>query len=234
MHGRHSMIYETILFDFDHTLFDSDTSEREAFATTLRAAGMTDLDGHFTRYRTINEELWAMVETGAMAAADVRTERFVRLVDVTGMALDPLRLADDYAAAMGLSGGLFPDVEPVLARLAARARLALVTNGLTEIQQPRIDRTGIARFFDVVVISSAVGHAKPDPAFFDVVFEWLGDPPRHSALIVGDSLTSDMAGGAAAGIDTCLYNPGGRSRPPGAPVTHEIRVLAELLDLVGC
>jgi 2-haloacid dehalogenase len=51
--------------------------------------------------------------------------------------------------------------------------------------------------------------------------------------MVGDSLTSDIRGGTAFGIDTCWYNPNGKIAGPGDRTTHEIRELAELLDLTA-
>ena len=74
------MGYSTLLFDLDHTLFDSDASESAALAHTLRAAGIAE-PGHYREpYRRINLELWAGVERGELDAARVRGLRFERLV----------------------------------------------------------------------------------------------------------------------------------------------------------
>ena len=110
--------------------------------------------------------------------------------------------------------------------------MALVTNGLTEVQNPRIERVGLRELFATIVVSSEVSLAKPDPAFFELVLARLGDPPRDTVLIVGDSLSSDMAGGIAAGIATCWFNPGRRPRPRGLALSHEIAALSELPALV--
>jgi 2-haloacid dehalogenase len=49
--------------------------------------------------------------------------------------------------------------------------------------------------------------------------------------MVGDSLTSDMAGGVAAGINTCWFNQHGKPNTSALPLTHEIENLEQLLDL---
>ena len=51
--------------------------------------------------------------------------------------------------------------------------------------------------------------------------------------MIGDSLTSDMAGGISYGIDTCWYNPAGKELTNGTKVTYVIRELAELPELLG-
>jgi 2-haloacid dehalogenase len=84
-----------------------------------------------------------------------------------------------------------------------------------------------------VIISAEVGWAKPGTEIFDLAFEQLGWPDRSGALMIGDSLTSDIQGGINYGIDTCWYNPtapdGGRDR---SPATHEVSDLKSVLGLI--
>ncbi len=172
------MGYSTLLFDFDHTLFDSDASEAAAYAATLTAWGVADPASHFDTYRTINQGLWAGVERGEISPNDVHTRRFEEFTVALGIDADPLAMSDDYAVAMGAHGELYPDTLAVLEQLSARASTALVTNGLGAIQRARIDRTGISRFFDAIVISAEVHAAKPDTAILDITFDRLGTPSK--------------------------------------------------------
>lgn len=119
----------------------------------------------------------------------------------------------------------------MLDRLSNTVGLALVTNGLGEVQRARLTRLDLERYFDAVVISGEVGTAKPGNAIFDLTFERLGRPDRAGALMVGDSLTSDIRGGADYGIDTCWYNPGGDS-PNGIVATYEAASLTEIVGIV--
>ena len=88
------------------------------------------------------------------------------------------------------------------------------------------------QYFAAITISAEVGSSKPAPGIFDAIFEALGSPARERALMVGDSLTSDMAGGTAYGIDTCWFNPDRRALETDGLVSHEIARLGELVDLV--
>ena len=111
--------------------------------------------------------------------------------------------------------------------------MALVTNGLSEVQRARVDRLGIGEYFDAIVISAEVGVAKPGTEIFDIVFEALNFPSKESAVMVGDSLSSDMQGGTNYGIATCWYNPNGQSVQRADQLAHEIEDLTELLGVVG-
>jgi len=226
------MPYETIFIDFDHTLFDFDSSEVEAFEQTLRNQGIDDPMRYFPVYKEINRELWAGVERGEILPDAVRVRRFALLSDATRLEVDVNRMATDFTSGLAQYGDLYPGSIEVLEKLEPRVALALITNGLSEVKRPHIARFGFERFFDAIVISVEVGVAKPQPEIFDVAFEMLGNPPLDTALIVGDSLTSDIKGGADYGIATCWYNPHGRRPGPDDRITHEIKSLEELLDLV--
>ena len=110
--------------------------------------------------------------------------------------------------------------------------MVVLTNGLPEVQRQRLAGSAIRTYLAGLVISGEVGAAKPDPRIFDAAFEVMGRPEREEVLMVGDSLTSDIAGGKAHGIDTCWFNPQGNPRTLEVKPRYEIRSLRELLDIV--
>lgn len=227
------MQYTTFLLDLDHTLFDSDASEASAFASALACVGVEVSKTSSDTYRRINLALWAAVERHEITPQVVRTRRFELLVEELGLAADPLLMADTYVAGLAANGELYPGAREVIERLNEHASLALITNGLVEAQRGRVERLGIDPCFDAIVISAEVGTAKPGTDIFDIVFEQMGSPEKESALMVGDSLTSDIQGGTNYGIDTCWYNPNGKKAQSSDRVTHEIRELNELLRFVA-
>ncbi len=226
-------MYETLLFDFDHTLFDSDASEALAFVETLQDFGVSDPNVHFPTYQKINQALWVAVEQGTLSPNDLRTDRFAQLATAIGLDANPVALADRYVMAMGANGELYPGAFAVLEQLAASATLALVTNALSEVQRTRISRVGIAPFFSAIVISGEVGPSKPSPAIFDITFEMLNNPTKQRTLMIGDSLSSDIKGGTNYGIDTCWYNVHGKTASPTDVVIHEVTKLEQLRQFVS-
>lgn len=226
------MSYQTLLLDLDHTLFDTETSEIRAFDQTLTQAGIEKPFEHFEHYQNINITLWKQVEKGEIKAQDVRLARFERLVSESGLRADPESMAEDYVEQLGLHGELYAGARKVLDVLKQTRRLALVTNGLGEVQRARIKRLGIDQHFDALAISAEIGTAKPHRGIFDFVFDQLGQPDRQSALMVGDNLSADIRGGADYGIATCWFNPHGQTAGPEHSITHEVSCLTELPDLV--
>ena len=225
------MTYSTLLFDLDHTLLDSADSERLAFSQAMEAAGVADSDRYFDAYVAINRDLWAAVERNDLHPDDVKELRFRKLLSATDINADVANLATAYACGLGAHGELYPGTEAVLDALASHATMGLVTNGIGQVQRARIRRLGLETYFDAIAISGEIGHSKPGVEIFARIFEQLGDPDRGSALMIGDSLTSDIQGGLNFGIATCWFNPAGMEPPPDIPLDHQISELHELIPL---
>lgn len=226
--GVQVLNYSTILFDLDHTLFDTEQSESLAFGKTMSSAGFPNAEQYISTYREINLALWVRVERGEITPQQVRTLRFEGLVETLRLDADPLQLADEFVAGLGANGELYAGAREMLERLNEKHALAIVTNGLGEVQRARIERLKIGQFFDATVISAEVGAAKPGTDIFDLVFAELDHPSKDAALMVGDSLSSDIQGGTNYGIATCWYNPNGKTAGPADKFTHEIAALHEL------
>jgi YjjG family noncanonical pyrimidine nucleotidase len=226
------MRYTTLLFDLDHTLFDFDTSEAEAFTAALSAAGIEVSDRTHERFVAINRALWRRVEAGELTPNDLRVVRFERLFDEVGVVANARQVADDYLIGLGAYGDLYPGARDLLSDLAEVASLALVSNGIGQVVRDKVKRLDLDPYFAAIVISGEVGVAKPHSGFFDVAFERLDHPDKSTTLMIGDSLASDVKGGADYGIDTCWYTPDTETVPTLEP-THRIASLSELPGIVN-
>jgi 2-haloacid dehalogenase len=224
--------YAWIFFDADGTLFDYPSAEAAALEGGFRALGLPYDRAVGPLYSDINAAIWREFERGEIDQLRLRTERFERLFDEIGVEADVTELSRRYLEVLSRQAALLPGAEELVRRLTASHRLLLLTNGLAEVQRPRFAAASIRDCFAEIVISEEVGIAKPDPAIFELALERVGRPERSTVLVVGDSLSSDIAGGVAAGLDTCWYNPSGSANGHGVTPTYEIRRLSELLGIV--
>ncbi len=227
------MSYEWIFFDADGTLFDYNAAESEALAGTLAEEGVSVRSEHVDEYRALNAALWRRFERGEVSQATIRTLRFSQFSERFGLELDAVAFGSRYLAHLAQCADLIDGAESVVRSLHGRAGLLLLTNGISEVQRSRLAASPLHGLFDHVVISGDVGAAKPDPRMFDVAFECAGSPTRSSVLMVGDTLSSDIRGGALYGIDTCWFNPMREPNSTELVPTFEIQSLRELAALAA-
>lgn len=226
------MPYQWILFDADNTLLDFSRSEREALQLAFEDAGLPFDDAHHALYHRINKACWEAFERGKLGKESLRTRRFELFFEAIGREEDENRFAETYLAFLGQTGHLVEGALSLLQALDGRCRMAVVTNGLKEVQRPRLAQAGIEGFFQAIVVSDEIGRSKPDSAFFEFTFQQIGHPPKESVLMVGDNLHADIQGGQDYGIPTCWFNPSRQNNEGDARPRYEIGRLVELLDIL--
>jgi YjjG family noncanonical pyrimidine nucleotidase len=222
--------YTWLLFDADDTLFDFPRASANALQWTLEENGLP-FEPHFPDlYWRFNQQVWQEFERGEITSQELRVKRFHLFFDETRLNGDPQTVSPLYVRNLALGAELFEDAEAVVRALKERYHLALVTNGMKEVQRPRIEASVLRDCFEKLFISGEMDAAKPSRAYFDIVFREIDQPPKESVLIIGDSLSADMQGGLDYGIDTCWYNPQGKTTE--LAVTYRIAQLKELIPLL--
>jgi len=227
-----TMRYEWMFLDADGTLLDYDAAERAALSESLRQIGVPYDDAHLQTYRLHNAELWEKLERAEVTRDTLQSERFRRLFDAFAIDADPSAFNARYLENLGHRADLIPGARAVLDAVRNHVELLLITNGFSRVQRSRLAHSGLLPLFASIVISEEVGSAKPDAAMFDAALRAAGAPRRETVLMVGDSLSSDIRGGIACGLDTCWYNPARAARPPDVHPTYEIGQLRQLANIV--
>ena len=229
--------YTYLLFDVDNTLLDFDRSEHDAMADALREHGFPADDAIIERYALINDAHWELLEKGEMDRATLIWHRFKVLGEECGLSpMDPVAFADSYVKHLTHKSFLMDEAQEVCEALAKEYPLIAVTNGNAGVQHGRFDPSPLFPLFKDVFISEDIGYNKPAQQFFDAVLAKYPDLDPAQALVIGDSLTSDMAGGIRWGCDTCWLcpNPAQRDKAAkrGMTLTYTISHLKELLDIL--
>ena len=224
------MRYEVILWDVDNTLLDFDYSQRYALCRCLRENG-TEPDEEMVRtYSAINDSWWKRLERGEVSKQELLTGRFRDFFAARGISCKDMDgFCKRYQEYLGSVYRCLDDSLEVCKSLTGKCRQFAVTNGVTRTQMGKLRLAGFTEIMEDIFISEQLGVPKPQKEFFDQVLKAVGVLPKK-ALIVGDSLTSDIAGGRRAGIATCWYNPGNlpEARAADAVPDFTIRNLREV------
>lgn len=222
-----------VFFDCDDTLLDFHKAEALALRRTLEAMGLEPTDQLVARYSAINQSCWELLEQKKITRQELLTRRFDILYGELGLRLSSGETQDHYIEFLSQGHFFLPGAPEVLEALWKEYDLYMVSNGTASVQAGRLKSANISHFFKDIFISETVGVNKPQKEFFDYCFSHIPGFASEKAIIVGDSLTSDMLGGNNAGIKTCWYNPAGKPRREDIPVDYEIRDLMELPELLA-
>lgn len=153
-----------------------------------------------------------------------------------GVADDALAraLRDEARAASGAFLRPLPGARELLAELSGHFRLGVITNGIPELQQGKIEALGVGDIFEAVVVSGALGAGKPARAPFEAAVQRLG-VRFDQAVMIGNSLRSDIGGANAVGMVSIWLQYGAPDEDVAAAAAarpdHTIAALDDLLRI---
>lgn len=225
-------MYEFLLLDMDDTILDFKKAEEVALKKTLLSFSLEPTQEVCARYSQINQSYWEMLERKEITREKLKVQRFGDLFKEYGISVDSALCAKRYVENLAQGHYFLPGAQEAVQRLCQKYKLYLVSNGATDVQMSRLESAGIGKYFQKVFISQQMGVDKPDKLFFERCFEKIPGFDKSKAIIVGDSLTSDILGGRNAGIATCWINPKKKPAREDIPADYEIEALSQLEALL--
>jgi 2-haloacid dehalogenase len=225
------MDYKILLFDLDDTLMDFSANEMASLTKLFNIHGISFTDEVFKTYSAVNRKLWDAYENSEIPLDTVLNTRFSETLLQLGQEVDGIVWEGKYRKYLGEGYQMMDGALEVCKQLAKNHRLFIVTNGVTTTQINRLKLSGLYEYFEDIFTSQEIGYQKPAKEFFDYVIDHIPNYNKVDALIIGDSLSTDIKGGNLAGIHTCWMNPGAKSCPEHITYNYMISELNELLTL---
>ena len=225
------MKYEYLFLDLDDTIFDFAATERKSIKKVLDIVGVAPTEEILHRYHVINLDHWKMLERGEITRDELGTRRFEVLFRELGVQADAKVCEDHYRQFLSEGDDVLPGAAQAMEALSKKYRLFAATNSTVPVQLGRLERTGLGKYFEQLFISEDLGASKPNPRLYELAFARIENFCKEKAVMVGDSLSSDIQGGKNAGITTVWINhrhaDGSRVGPD-----YEIESLAQLEELL--
>lgn len=224
------MAYKYLLIDNDNTLMDFNAAEKAALRDTLVTSGLPADEETCAVYHRINDALWKALERGETTQKELKVERFRQLLEVL-QRTEPTaqELCDAYQVQLSHHAELLPGAMELMEALHGKVKIALVSNGVSFIQRGRLSRCPFTPMLDAVIISEEVGVSKPDPALLFAGMEALSCTDVREAVMMGDSLSADIAAAVNAGMDSIFYD---RKGVGSDKATHVIRELGDAVGII--
>ena len=200
------------LFDLDQTLLNFHASEERALEIISKKYGLDYSKDKYAHFKAYNKSLWLELEKGSISRKELFALRFTDFIAQCkgeSLGLNPLMINEEFIVTMSQNGVLMDGAKEFVKRLKETiegCRIYIVSNGATVNANGRIKSTGLDKYLDGIFVSEAMGVAKPSKKFFDIVLDTIG-AEKESCIVIGDSLTSDIAGAQNAFIDSLWFMP---------------------------
>ncbi len=230
--------FRFLLFDLDYTLLDFDADMTAAFEKLYDkwnweqnepySSAMLDL------YEKHNNAWWRKFENKECTKTELFRNRFGDFLEESGFSGDPDRLNDDYFDFLGQGGVAYPGALEMVKDLSETAEIYITTNGNAATAQTRIKNSGLLPLIKGYFVSEEIGYAKPDPRYFEYAAAHIPGFEQDGALVIGDSLLTDIQGACNAGLKSLWYHPAGRPCEKGkrAHYTYRAGNYEEILEIV--
>ena len=163
------MRYTTILIDADNTLLDFSMAEKKAHEKVSLEYGLPVTDDLYNYYSKVNDDYWKAYEKKQYTREEIVVLRFEKyLAYLNRSDIDASVFNEKYRTYLGEGKYLIDGATEVIVALKELgAKIYVVTNGVSKVQNKRLNPQPFYKYLDGVCISEDAGHPKPDVEFFE-------------------------------------------------------------------
>ena len=198
-----------IFFDLDHTLWDFEKNSGATFKSIFEELNFEfSLEQFLDFYNPINHYYWKQYRENRISEVELRylrLEKTFEAMKVTSTAALIDRVSELYIQQLSTHTELFEGTVSVLEYLNSKYTLHIITNGFEHTQQRKLENSGIAQFFKIVLTAEKIGFKKPHPTIFMSALKTAEVLPEH-AMMIGDSLEADIQGALKLGMQAIHFN----------------------------
>ncbi|WP_409021872.1 YjjG family noncanonical pyrimidine nucleotidase [Dellaglioa sp. P0083] len=226
--------YEFLLFDIDDTLLDFGLTEKNALEKLFLTQKIALDDKIKQNYLKFNQQLWRQYERGDLKRDQLLQNRFaIFFKKQFNRVVDGKELAKQYQDNLSAGHEKMMGADELLASIdTSNYQLSIITNGVADMQYKRLAESKLDKYFPQIFVSEMTGYQKPSVGFFNYAFDHITGFNPDKALIIGDSLTSDIQGGNNVHVDTVWYNPKNIKNKTSIKATYEIDDLLAINNII--
>lgn len=199
-----------VFFDLDHTLWDFETNSKKAYEICFKEHNIgVDLTVFLSEYSNINFHYWKLYREEKVTKEALKYGRLKDSFDAIDYAItDELidQIATEYLQHLPNFNTLFEGTIDILEYLKPKYKLHIITNGFIEVQNQKLEKSGILPYFTELITSESVGVKKPNPKVFYYALDKASANAQQS-IMIGDSLEADVQGALNVGMKAIYFNP---------------------------
>ena len=221
-----------VLIDVDNTLLDFNKCAEEAIKIGFSKWNIEYNEKVFPVFLEVNDSLWQKIETGEIDKPTLYQLRWKTIFERLGIDADGPVFEQDFRNIFSESKEPVDGAYDILDYLSGKYTVSVASNASYWQQMKRLTNSDMLKYFANIFNSEQIGYPKPEKKFFDACFEKLGNIPKDEVIIIGDSLSADINGGAAYGIKTLWFNYGKIPVPKESKADFIVKSLDEIKNIL--
>ncbi len=192
-----------IFFDLDHTLWNFDKNSELTFKQIFKEQNIQlNVEDFLEVYMPINLNYWRLYREDKISKSDLRYSRLKDSFDAVNYNItDELinKISEGYISYLPNHNHLFDGDIEVLEYLKEKYELHIITNGFEEVQNLKMQKSGILKYFKEIITSESVGVKKPNPKVFEFALS-KANTIAGDSIMIGDSYEADVMGALNVGM----------------------------------
>ncbi len=207
---------KAILLDVDDTILDFHQSSHQSILRAADKAGLELPEAFFPVFTRINVALWESYERGEIERQEIFERRWKEAFGEVGIEFDGILFEKLFRHNLRQCAVREPGAERLLKYLSERYPIYVASNTVIDQQVNRMIIADFHKYITAYFTSDKIGFAKPSREFFRYCLEHLKGIRADETVMIGDSLTADIAGARLCGIRTLWYDKYGKNVPDAA------------------
>ena len=221
---------KAVLIDIDDTIFDFEKCSKNSFLKTLEKFNLKFKEEDFSYFNKVNDILWTKQKLGEINIKEVFIKRDYLMGKYFNIDIEKGLFNDLFVKFLYDEIEMVDGIEDLLLYLSDKYKIFTASNGIFKMQENRLKKSNLDKYFDNVFVSDKIGFEKPDKKFFQKIMD-LTKFSNDDLIMIGDSIKSDIIGAKNSKIKSIYFNKEDK-KISDKNFTYQVKNLSEIKKIL--
>lgn len=221
---------KAVLIDIDDTIFDFEKCSKNSFLKTLEKFNIKFKEEDFSYFNKVNDILWTKQKLGEINIKEVFIKRDYLMGKYFNIDIEKGLFNDLFVKFLYDEIEMVDGIEDLLLYLSDKYKIFTASNGIFKMQENRLKKSNLDKYFDKIFVSDKIGFEKPDKKFFQKIMD-LTKFSNDDLIMIGDSIKSDIIGAKNSKIKSIYFNKEDK-KISDKNFTYQVKNLSEIKKIL--
>ncbi|VYS74714.1 Putative HAD-hydrolase YfnB [Anaerococcus vaginalis] len=221
---------KAVLIDIDDTIFDFEKCSKNSFLKTLEKFNLKFKEEDFSYFNKVNDILWTKQKLGEINIKEVFIKRDYLMGKYFNIDIEKGLFNDLFVKFLYDEIEMVDGIEDLLLYLSDKYKIFTASNGIFKMQENRLKKSNLDKYFDKIFVSDKIGYEKPDKKFFQKIMD-LTKFSNDDLIMIGDSIKSDIIGAKNSKIKSIYFNKEDK-KISDKNFTYQVKNLSEIKKIL--